>query len=96
MGIFKQVVLKNSIEIKTSSEKIWAFLANIEKNYKSWHPKEHILFHWTKGKPLEIGSAIYSEEVMNGELLKIKATVVESVPNRKVGFKFCFYCCNLL
>lgn len=90
MGLFKQVVLKNSIEIKASPERIWAFFANIEKNYKSWHPKEHILFHWTKGKPLETGSTIYSEEVMNGELLKIKATVVESVPNRKVEFKLSF------
>ena len=31
-----------------------------------------------------------SEELMNGELLKIKATVVESTPNRKVGFKLSF------
>ena len=90
MFLFKQVILKNSIEIATSPEKISAFFANIEKNYKSWHPKEHIFFHWIEGRPLEIGSKINSQEIMNGELLKIKATVLESVVNRKIEFKLSF------
>ena len=28
-----------------------------EKNYKAWHPKDHVEFKWTKGKPMESGSS---------------------------------------
>ncbi len=47
MKLFKPLILTDSIEIKTTPEKIWEFFSNLEKNYKAWHPKDHILFKWT-------------------------------------------------
>ena len=90
MRLFEQLVLKDSIEIKTKPEIIWDFFTNLERNYKAWHPEDHILFRWTKGRPLEEGSTIYAEEVVNGKLLKFKLTCVEVVPNRKFVLKFPF------
>ncbi len=90
MSLFKQFVLKDSIEIKTTPEKIWEFFTNLEQNYKTWHLEEHILFHWTKGKPMEEGSTFYAEEFVHGKLRKLKGTIDEVVPNRKIVFKFSF------
>ena len=90
MEIYKEFVLKHSIEIDAPTEKVWDFFYNIEKNYKIWHPEDHILFKWTKGNPLEVGSTIYSEQSMNGEIAKLKGACTEIVPNRKIVFKLDF------
>jgi hypothetical protein len=53
--IQKHMTLVHEVNINASPKKIWDFLINIEKNYKAWHPDDHILFHWTKGAPFEKG-----------------------------------------
>ena len=88
MSLFKQLVLKDSIEIKTTPEKIWEFFYNIEKNYTKWHPEDHILFKWTKGRPWEEGSTFYAEQYVMGKITKYKGTIVEIVPNKKTVSKF--------
>lgn len=90
MVLFKQLILRDSIEIKTTPEKIWEFFVNLEKNYKSWHPEDHVLFKWTKGKPMEVGSAFYAEQYVIGKVKKYKGTCSEIIPNRKFVFKFSF------
>jgi uncharacterized protein YndB with AHSA1/START domain len=90
MKLFEQLVLKDSIEIKTSPEKVWDFFYNLEKNYRKWHLKDHVLFKWTKGKPMETGSEWYGEEYLGGELKKAKGTIGEVVPYRKIVFEYAF------
>lgn len=90
MSLFSQLVLSDSIEIKTTPEKIWEFFTNLENNYKAWHPQDHILFKWTKGKPMESGSSWYGEEVVRGKVFKLKGTIGEVVKNRKIVFKYSF------
>ena len=81
MKLFKKYIIKSSVEIKTTPEVVWDFFYKIEANYKNWHPKDHNYFRWTKGKPLEVGSEIDSEEIMDGHKVKIKGTCIESVKN---------------
>jgi uncharacterized protein YndB with AHSA1/START domain len=90
MKLFSQSKLKHSIEIETSPERIWEFFVNLDKNYTIWHPQDHVLFKWTKGEPLEVGSAFYAEQYVKGKLTKFKGTCVDIVPNRKIVFKFAF------
>ncbi|MFC1786805.1 SRPBCC family protein [Halobacteriota archaeon] len=90
MSLFGQMELKHSIEINTTPKKIWEFFYNIEKNYTKWHPEDHILFKWTKGRPQEEGSTFYAEQYVMGELKKYKGTIVEIVPNKKIVSKFSF------
>jgi hypothetical protein len=90
MGLFTQWELKDSIEIRTSPETIWEFFINLEKNYKSWHPEDHVIFKWTKGKPMELGSHFYAEEIMGGKVAKIRGFACEVIPNRKIIFKYYF------
>ena len=90
MGMFSQMILSDSVEINTTPEKIWEFFTNLENNYKAWHPEDHILFKWTEGKPMESGSRWYGEEIVRGKLFKLKGTIGEVIPNRKIVFNFSF------
>jgi len=90
MKLFKTWVLKSSVEINTKPEKIWEFFNNLEQNYTTWHPEDHILFRWTEGKPMESGSRWYGEEIVLGKLFKLKGTIGEVIPNRKIVFKYSF------
>ncbi len=88
--LFKRLIFEDSIEIKASPESIWDFFANLEQNYKAWHPESHVLFKWTKGKPMEKGSRWYGEEILHGKLAKLRGTIGEVIPNRKIEFKYVF------
>ena len=68
MNLFKPLLLRHSIDIKTSPETIWDFFYHIELNYTTWHPYDHIIFKWTKGAPLEVGSTFYSEQYVMGKI----------------------------
>jgi hypothetical protein len=80
------LVLKDIVEIKATPEKIWAFFIDLEKNYKSWHPQDHVLFRWTKGRPMATGSCFYAEELMKGKVKKFRGRIGEVVPYRKIVF----------
>ncbi len=86
----KQMTLVHEVYIKTSPDKIWDFLININENYSVWHPKDHILFQWTKGAPFETGSAFYAEQYMMGEKVKYNGKITESIPGEKITMTFSF------
>ena len=90
MRLFQRLVLEDTVEINTTPEEIWRFWANMDKNYKAWHPEDHILFRWTKGVPMEEGSRVYAEETVAGKLLKLRLTCVDVVPNRGFALVFPF------
>jgi len=89
MPLFKRLELSHSIEIKTTHKEIWNFLKNPD-NYTIWHPQDHIRVMWTKGKPFEVGSKFYSEQLVFGKVQKYNATIKEIIPNRKAVFTFKF------
>jgi uncharacterized protein YndB with AHSA1/START domain len=80
------LVLKDTIEIKATPEEIWAFFIGLDKNYKSWHPQDYILFKWAKGKPMVSGSGFYVEELVMGNVKKFKGKTGEVIPYRKIVF----------
>jgi len=65
MGLFQEFVITSSTRIDSTPEKIWDFFYDIENNYTKWH-NDHTFWHWTRGKPLEVGSKIDSEETVGG------------------------------
>jgi hypothetical protein len=88
--IEKQMQFVHGVDIKTSPEKIWRFLLDIDKNYVSWHPDDHILFIWTKGAPFESGSTFYAEQKMMNRKIKYNGKITESLPKNKITMKFSF------
>lgn len=86
MGLLEDVILKHSIDIKTTPEKIWEFFMNIEQNYETWHPEDHVLFRWKRGKPWEEGSVIYAEEYLHGKIHKLNFIINKVTAKREIEF----------
>jgi hypothetical protein len=78
--------LSDSIEINTSPEKAYEWFINIDQNYKEWHP-DHVKAIWLTENKMKVGSKLYSEEYIHGELHKIKFKCTNIEPNRKIEFK---------
>ncbi len=82
MKILKDLILKHSIEIKTSPEKIWEYFSNLEQNYTSWHPKDHISFKWLV--PPDNGHIGTVQQVIETvkfpTLLRIRWEDIKSIP----------------
>ena len=84
------MLLTHSTKITASPERIWNFFVHHEQNYVTWHPEDHIVFKWTKGKPMETGAGWYAVETVKGKTYKLKGSIGEVIPYRKVEFKNAF------
>ena len=84
MLLFEERILKDSVEINAQVEKVWVFFDNLDVNYKSWHEDSHVTCRWLKGRPHEEGSIAYFEEILDGQLCKIKAITIKVVKYRLV------------
>ncbi len=78
--------LKESIEINVPPEIVWDWLLHFTENYCEWHPS-HITAFWKKGTPNQIGSIMYTEEEIKGELLKLSGKLIRLIPNKIFEYK---------
>lgn len=86
------ITLKDSIEVKATPEKVYAWLIDRFKDkesYQAWHP-DHVDIRWIKGVPFREGSIIYAEEYLHGVLHKLKFRITKIVPNRLVEYRSLF------
>jgi uncharacterized protein YndB with AHSA1/START domain len=88
MAFFEEVVLKDSIEIKTTAEKVFHFLTSIvdDDSYRAWHKEDHVSFRWLKGNPWTEGSVLYAEEYIHGKLHKLKFEIIKIVPSKRIEY----------
>jgi hypothetical protein len=88
MAFFEEVVLKDSIEIKTTAEKVFKFLTSIvnDDSYRAWHKEDHVSFRWLKGKRWTEGAVLYAEEYIHGKLHKLKFEVIKIVPDKSIEY----------
>ena len=88
MAFFEEVVLRDSIEVKTKAEKIFKFLTSIvdDDSYRAWHKEDHVSLRWLKGKPWTEGSVVYAEEYIHGKLHKLKFKITKIVPNKRIEY----------
>jgi uncharacterized protein YndB with AHSA1/START domain len=88
MAFFEEVVLKDSIEIKTTAEKVFNFLISIvdDDSYRAWHKEDHVSFRWLKGDPWTEGSVLYAEEYIHGKLHKLKFEIIKIVPSKRIEY----------
>ena len=93
MGFLEDVVLEHSIEIRTTPGKIFEFFRqlHLDDNYRKWHPDDHVLIRWVKGKPWEEGSVVYAEQYAHGKLHKLKYIIMKVVPDREIEFSPLFW-----
>ena len=90
MWLLAERVLTDSIEIDAAPNRLWEFFTDLEKNYKAWHPGDHVVCRWTKGKPHEVGSIVYAEEVLAGRLCKISMLCTKIETNKRIEYRTLF------
>ena len=86
------IKLKDSIEVKAPTEKVFQWLIQRLKDkesYQAWHP-DHVDSRWIKGEPLRVGSIVYAEEYLHGYLHKLKFRITKIVPNRLIEYRCLF------
>jgi hypothetical protein len=88
MALMEDVTLTDSIEIKTTPEKVFDFFVHLvdDESYRAWHPQDHVALRWLKGNAWEAGSVVYAEEYIHGKLHKLKFLVTKVVPNREIEY----------
>lgn len=88
MPFFEDRVLTDTIEIKTTPEKIFSFLTSIvdDDSYRAWHPKDHVKLRFIKGQPWTEGSVIYAEEYIHGKLHKLKFEITRIEVNKRIEY----------
>ena len=86
MAFFEEVVLEDSIEIKTTAKDVFNFLTGIvdDDTYKAWHKEDHVSLRWLKGDPWTEGSVLYAQEYIHGKLHKLKFKIKKIAPNKKI------------
>ena len=86
------ITLRDSIEIDATPEKVYEWLVQrfqSKEDYQAWHP-EHVDVRWIKGEPLKVGSVIYAEEYLHGQLHKLKFRITKVVPNKEIEYRALF------
>jgi len=83
--------LQDSIIIKRPPEVVYCwFENNFVKDYKKWHPKDHILAKWLKGKGFEPGSVLYAEEYLGERIVKLTFKLIKNIPDNLIEYKVLF------
>lgn len=87
MPFLEDVVLTESIEIKTTPERIFSYLTSIvdDESFKTLH-SDNVCFRWLKGQPWMVGSVAYAEKYLHNKLHKFRFVVTEISPNRHIEY----------
>ena len=81
------ILLRDVVEIDASSEQVFDWLAHFQENYLAWHP-DHVECRYLKGTSiLEVGSVLYIEEYLHGQLHKLKFLSTNVIPNTRLEYK---------
>jgi hypothetical protein len=92
MKLFEGIKYRDSIEVNASAEEVFEWLCRRsmdKESYKAWHP-DHVDIRWIKGEPLQVGSILYAEENIHGDLYKLKFKITRIVPNREIRYRILF------
>jgi uncharacterized protein YndB with AHSA1/START domain len=79
------ITLEDSIEINTTPDVIYNWLCKLDEHYTKWHPDHEKCIN--KTGDMRVGTMLYSEEYLHGELHKIQMKITKLVRNKKIEYK---------
>ncbi len=87
MSFLNEIVLTESIKIRTTPEEIFTYLTGIvdDESFKSLNA-DNISFRWLKGEPWTLGSIAYAEKYLHGKPHKFTFIISKVVPNRHIEY----------
>ena len=84
------IVLRDKIEIQAPPERIFQWFTRLDKNYRTWHPEDHVELRYIKGSLTEKDSLIYFEEYLYGKMEKMKFRITKIESNARIEYRFLF------
>ena len=87
MPFFERIVITESIEIKTTPEKVFNYLTSIvnDEGFKKLN-SNNVSFRWTKGQPWKLGSVAHAEKYLHGKLHKFEFIITQITPNKHIEY----------
>ena len=87
MPFFEDVVLKESLEINTTPEKLFSYLTSIvdDASFKTLNA-DNIRFRWVRGDPWAVGSIALAEKYLHGKPHRFRFIVSRVVPDRHIEY----------
>lgn len=88
MPFLDDVVVTESIEIKTSPAELFSYLIGIvdDEGFKTLNP-DNISFRWLKGEPWSEGAIAYAEKSLHGKPHRFTFIISRVVPNRHIEYR---------
>lgn len=88
MPFFNDIVVKESIDIKTLPAKLFSYLTGImdDEGFKTLN-SDNISFRWLKGEPWVEGSIAYAEKYLHGKPHRFTFIIIRVVPNRQIEYR---------
>ena len=80
------ISLRDSIEIQTTPQELFAWLGRMSQEYNSWHP-DHVSFRVIHGSMLEVGSEIECQEYLHGKLHSMRFRMTKVIPDKRIDFE---------
>jgi hypothetical protein len=87
MAFLNDIVLTESIKIRTTPKEIFTYLTGIvdDESFKGLNA-DNISFRWLKGEPWTVGSIAYAEKYLHGKPHTFIFIISKVVPNRHIEY----------
>lgn len=79
------MILADSVRIRTTPGRVFAFFEGMADNYLRWHP-DHLSFRWVAGRGIAEGVTFHFEERIGGKLLRKTVRLTRVLPDRLIEF----------
>jgi hypothetical protein len=80
------ITLQDTIEIRTTPEKVFDFFIHFRENFKAWHP-DHVRCWYLEDGPLGEGSVFYVQEYVHAKLLTLGFHVTRLVQYSRIEYR---------
>ena len=79
-------VLNHCHSVRVSSNRVFDWFTNLDKNYLTWHPISHRSFQWLSEKPVVEGSTFMMEEQIGRHNHKMLMKISDIFENQRILF----------
>ncbi|MBV7335915.1 SRPBCC family protein [Chloroflexi bacterium TSY] len=77
--------LQDAAEIEATPKQIFDWLTHLPENYLRWHP-DHVACRYLQGDSMDLGTVLYVEEVLHGQLHKLTLCMTKVIPERHMEY----------
>ena len=80
------IILRDTVEIRTSPEQIFDFFVHFREHFMAWHP-DHVRCWYLQDGPLREGSIFFEQEYLHTKVRTLEFHVTRLVPCSRIEYK---------